>query len=92
MIDPKRLLLAFIPALSQPPPLHQQIPPVFSSSPSIAPRLVTVEVACEQEGERRRDEEGTHPRPSQGGERITEEWLRGLPTEHCLWQFRCVVS
>ena len=30
------------------------------------------------------------PRPEQGGQRITEEWLRSLKTRDCLWRFRCI--
>ncbi|CAK5276153.1 unnamed protein product [Mycena citricolor] len=30
------------------------------------------------------------PRPEQGGQRITEEWLSGLTNRDCLWRFRPV--
>jgi hypothetical protein len=34
----------------------------------------------------------TPPRPDQGGERITLNWLHALSEENCLWRFRLVVS
>lgn len=79
------------PLLMQPlrPPRPQQGLP-FSLSVALgedaAADAARIHALLEGEAPPRRD------RPAQGGQRITEEWLRSLAAEECRYRFKYVLS
>ena len=89
MVNTKEALLAVLPVVTElPPPLRNQ-PAFVPSDPGISPALLT---ACELERSyKRRESHPDRPRPTQGGERISVDWLQTLTDRECLWRFRCVV-
>ena len=84
----RRILLGLLPVIrDQPPFMRNQ--PVFASTPeSLRAEFAPVVEACERERMRKRNARRERPHPTQGGERISEDWLRGLSDRECLSQFR----
>jgi hypothetical protein len=83
----RTLLAASFPFLcaSLPPPLSW---PFFQASLATLPPPKTLQAFQIFTAERRAAQREQPPRPDQGGQRITEEWLRSLKTRDCLWCFR----
>ena len=92
MVDFRRILLGLLTVIrDQPPFMRNQ--PVFASTPaSLGAKFAPVVEACEREWMRKHNARRERPRPTQGGERISEDWLRGLSDRECLWQFRYLFS
>ncbi|KAH7904657.1 hypothetical protein BJ138DRAFT_1183994 [Hygrophoropsis aurantiaca] len=85
MPDARRIITLHLPLLS----LHNQ----FIHSQLIAPISSTVDNNIQLVSAFMFESEDFRcttrpPRPVQGGERITEAWLRSLTDRECLWQFR----
>lgn len=89
-----RKLFACLPVLTQRPPvLNNQ--PVFAdfASHSFDDELPALGARCELQRAQQREaqrHEAERVRPRQGGQRITEDWLRSLEPREVLWQFKCV--
>ena len=92
MVDFRRILLGLLPVNGDQPPLMQK-QPVFSSTPeSLRAEFAPVVEACERQRMQKRNARCERPHPTQGGERISEDWLRGLSDRECLSQFRYLFS
>jgi hypothetical protein len=92
MVNIRRVLLAILPIISQPPtvitgqilsdiPVYQYICSHIAATLEIC-GTITVAAALLHGEESNR--------PELGGERITEDWLRSLSDRECLWRFRSV--
>jgi hypothetical protein len=85
----RRALLAAAPFLAQPPPL----PPILQPT-TIAELMAYLSLATGEETNRillllQPSGQGP-PRPEQGGQHITPDWLRSLKNRDCIWRFRYV--
>ncbi|GLB43896.1 putative DDE superfamily endonuclease [Lyophyllum shimeji] len=90
--DPQRqrlqqILVAAVPLLAQPPALPPLLQTAMQASlfaylsdPADYERIMGLMQVCEGNTQ--------PPRPAQGGQRITEEWLNTLDERDCLWWFR----
>ena len=86
MDDLQRLLLTSVPLLAQPLPLLPLLQTAtqasvmsYLSQPSDSARIAALLQASST---------SNIPRPEQGGQRITEEWLTSLSNRDCQWRFR----
>ena len=88
----RRILLGLLPVIRDQPPFMQN-QPVFASTPeSLGAEFAPVVEACEREWMWKCNARHERPHPTQGGEHISEDWLRGLSDQECLWQFRYLFS
>ena len=87
MVDFRRILLGFLPVNRNQPPLMQN-QPVFSSTPeSLRAEFAPVVEACEREQMQEHNAWCERPCLSQGGDCISDDWLRGISDWECLLQF-----
>lgn len=77
-------MLAANPLITEPPP----IPPLLQAPYQAAVFACLQEAANAERVTALLSEKAGPPRPEQGGQRITEEWLRSLKDRDCLWRFR----
>ncbi|KAJ7807432.1 hypothetical protein B0H14DRAFT_991562 [Mycena olivaceomarginata] len=87
-----RILVAAAPFLAEPPLLPPILQPTVTAESLAYLSLVTGEsyshilLFVNQAKQRER------ARPEQGGQRITEDWLRSLKNRDCEWRFRMAVD
>ncbi|KAJ7104690.1 hypothetical protein C8R44DRAFT_887136 [Mycena epipterygia] len=83
----RRILVAAAPFLTQPPPL----PPILQPL-TMAELMAHISLTTGEDINRTillmQPSDSGPPRPEQGWQRITEEWLRSLKTRDCQWRFR----
>ncbi|KAJ7875844.1 hypothetical protein B0H13DRAFT_2549486 [Mycena leptocephala] len=83
----RRILLAAAPLFAEPPPL----PPILQPA-TLTEIFGNLSLATGDETNRillvMQPSEPNKPRPEQGGQCITEDWLRSLKSQDCQWRYR----
>jgi hypothetical protein len=86
----RKLLLAAVPVLARPAPL----PPVLQPTTCAAIMAHLGNVAAFERlmalAHHSQSKTNERARPDQGGQHITEEWLRSLNNRECEWRFRSI--
>lgn len=91
MVNLKALLRAVLPVVTEKPPVLQNQPAFVASNDfSHLPNYIKVATATEYDRRRKR-EQRERACPQQGGERISEVWLRTLPDRVSRWHFKSVL-
>jgi ferredoxin len=81
-----RILLAVLPMIGQPLPATGQILSDIPVQQNIYSNAAAAIEACSSCAAT--VSAGEQPRPEQGGERITEDYLLSLSEGDCLWRFK----
>jgi hypothetical protein len=92
MVDFKKLVLAFMPIVASQPLLLRNQPAFAAEQHAIQPEFQIAAGIREREKKRKCAEPHERAQPEQGGERISEVWLRSISARECLWRFRYVQS
>ena len=90
MVNVRKILLGLLPVVATQPPFMMQQPVHVAEAASTPFDLAATAVACETHRAQRRAAKRAKERaqPEQGGQRISEAWLRTLSPQDCLWRFR----